>query len=70
MELLASVHWVATRDPQVRTVNDVVAAVARWNDRKKTLMKPQHLVTAWDRLQAEGWLKQVRGCPESEGHSA
>lgn len=58
MELLASVHWVATRDPGVESVNDAIAAVHRWNDRKRQLMRPEHIAAAWQRLGSEGWLRQ------------
>jgi O-acetyl-ADP-ribose deacetylase (regulator of RNase III) len=56
MELLASVHWVATREPGVHSVADAVTAVHSWNDRKRQLMKPQHIAAAWQRLGDEGWL--------------
>ena len=39
MELLASVHWVATHEADVRSLDDAVAAVHAWNDRKRHLMK-------------------------------
>lgn len=58
MELLASVHWVATHESAVRSLDDAVAAVHEWNDRKKALMKPEHIASAWHRLQAEGWLAE------------
>ena len=57
MELLATVHWVATRggEPAV----DIEAAIERvqaWSSRKKRLFKPEHVRVAWDRLHAEGWV--------------
>lgn len=59
MELLASVHWVAVHELGVHSLEDAVAAVHGWNDRKKTLMKPQHIASAWHRLQQEGWLTSL-----------
>ncbi|MBN8487935.1 MAG: macro domain-containing protein [Burkholderiales bacterium] len=56
MELLASVHWVATREPGVDSVDSAVAAVHGWNDRKRQLMKPEHISKAWERLATQGWL--------------
>jgi O-acetyl-ADP-ribose deacetylase (regulator of RNase III) len=56
MELLASVHWVATREKCAGTAIDATAAVHRWNPRKQSLMKQAHVEAAWSRLEAEGWL--------------
>ena len=56
MELLASVHWVAVHEPGVHSLADAVAAVHGWNVRKRTLMTPQHIASAWHRLEQEGWL--------------
>ncbi len=56
MELLATVHWVATHEPSARSLDEAVAAVREWNDRKKSLMKPEHIASAWQRLAEEGWL--------------
>ena len=57
MELLASVHWSAVHDGEVSDAESAVAAMARWNDRKRRLFKPAHIRLAWERLQAEGWIK-------------
>lgn len=57
MELLASVHWVATREPGVQSVDDAIGAVHSWSDRKRQLMRPEHIAAAWTRLDAEGWLQ-------------
>lgn len=56
MELLASVHWVATHESDVRSTDDAVRAVHAWNDRKRQLIKPQHVAAAWQRLSEDGWL--------------
>ena len=61
MELLASVHWVATHEPSVRTLDEAIAAVHSWNDRKKILMRPEHIASAWHRLEDEGWLAEGGG---------
>lgn len=59
MELLSSVHWLATHDPKVRSVDDAVNAIGAWNERKRILMKPSHVASAWRRLGDEGWLPQA-----------
>lgn len=56
MELLATVHWVATREPGIRTFDQAVTAVKNWNVRKASIMQSSHLRAAWDRLVAEKWL--------------
>ena len=58
MELLASVHWVATRNERIQSPDDALDAVHHWNERKRSLMTADHVRAAWQRLQAEGWLQQ------------
>ncbi len=51
MELLSSVHWVMQHEPAARDdADDAVAAVRNWNERKRRLLKPEHLRIAWERL--------------------
>jgi hypothetical protein len=56
MELLASVHWVAKNEPLVCSAGEAVLAVHSWNERKRALMNPRHILMAWERLEVEGWL--------------
>lgn len=56
MELLASVHWVAMREPGAQSIDEAISAVHAWNDRKRQLMRPEHISAAWRRLQEQGWL--------------
>ena len=56
MELLASVHWVATNDSSVNSPEAATVAVHNWNPRKKQLMTQQHVNVAWSRLQSQGWI--------------
>ena len=56
MELLASVHWVATREQGVASAKEATVAVQNWNRRKQSLMTQGHVEAAWSRLEAEGWL--------------
>jgi hypothetical protein len=57
-ELLASVHWVATdAEEQATDLDSVVRSVQGWNERKRRIMKPEHLRIAWERLKQTGWLE-------------
>jgi O-acetyl-ADP-ribose deacetylase (regulator of RNase III) len=60
MELLATVHWVATQEPNVSTVEDAISAVHRWNARKRAILREDDIRLAWDRLKQEGWFKPHR----------
>lgn len=54
LELLATVHWVATHDGAA-TVDDVAAQFYAWSDRKKRFT-PRQIGIAYDALKAKGWL--------------
>jgi hypothetical protein len=56
MELLATVHWVAKHEGAA-TKEQAIAAVRAWNERKKSLMTPEHVAAAWNRLEQAGWLR-------------
>lgn len=57
MELLATVHWVASQDPRAATDRErAVELVHDWNQRKKDTLRPEHIRRAWDRLHEQGWL--------------
>jgi O-acetyl-ADP-ribose deacetylase (regulator of RNase III) len=55
MELLATVHWVATHGG-AETLEDVVSGVHEWNTRKKKLMTHEHIELAYDRLESYSWI--------------
>lgn len=55
MELLATVHWAATRKGAA-TFEDTLRVVQDWNPRKGDLFNEQHVSVAWERLEEEGWL--------------
>ncbi len=70
MELLATVHWVATRgeaggEPPVRDVEAAIRAVHRWNPRKQWIFTPEHIRIAWDHLSHLGWLGGSRDAPDT-----
>jgi hypothetical protein len=54
MELLATVHWVATREGAAGPAA-AVEAVQRWNDRKCAFSARQ-IELAWDVLVSKGWV--------------
>jgi O-acetyl-ADP-ribose deacetylase (regulator of RNase III) len=60
MELLATVHWVAAQEPNVRNADEAIVAVHKWNARKRAVLREDHIRLAWDRLKDEGWFKPVR----------
>lgn len=54
LELLATVHWVAAEE-HATTVDDVIAKVYAWNERKRRF-SPRQIGIALDTLRAKGWL--------------
>ncbi len=54
MELLSTVHWVATRE-QATSAAEAVTKVHTWNNRKH-MFDPRHIHLAWQRLHEAGWL--------------
>jgi O-acetyl-ADP-ribose deacetylase (regulator of RNase III) len=56
MELLATVHWVATQE-NATSPELSIAKVHDWSDRKK-MFPAKHISLAWERLQNNGWLSQ------------
>ncbi len=66
MELLASVHWVARESvTHERPLNDdaLVQAIHAWNERKRRLLKPEHIRVAAKHLRAHGWMGQSLAVP-------
>lgn len=56
MELLSTVHWVATRE-DASTPDVAVEKTYAWNDRKR-MFKEEHIRIAWDVLHSKGWLAE------------
>jgi O-acetyl-ADP-ribose deacetylase (regulator of RNase III) len=54
MELLSTVHWVATRE-EATTPEEAVTKIHNWNARKR-MFEPRHIHLAWTRLCETGWL--------------
>ena len=57
MELLSTVHWVATRETPAAKKDYKVALdeIRKWNTRKANIMQPAHIQAAWKRLKEQGW---------------
>lgn len=57
MELLASVHWVATHwEPKATNCDSAIQSIQEWSERKKQMFRPEHIRVAWDRLKEDSWL--------------
>ena len=62
LELLSSVHWVATNDDPAAAddVDLAIAGVQSWNPRKGRLFTDRHLTLAWNHLRSApgGWMSR------------
>ncbi len=62
MELLSSVHWVACHGKEpVGDAEQATRALHNWNERKRTMFRPEHIRVAWDRLNEQQWIAQENG---------
>ncbi len=68
MELLATVHWVATRQCQGEGLDCVMAGIEQWepenpewNERKKAMMTRTQVGFALNRLSAKQCARSIRG---------
>lgn len=58
MELLATVHWVTTKNkPKVNGPEEALQIIKKWSTRKATLMKLEHVKIAWEQLKHQGWFE-------------
>jgi hypothetical protein len=57
LELLATVHWVATRE-HASDIEGTMAKVYAWNDRKQRF-SPRQIGIAYETLRANGWLSSA-----------
>jgi hypothetical protein len=59
LELLATVHWAATKEPNpARNPEEAIALVHEWSDRNRRILKPHHIRKAWQRLEEQNWFTQ------------
>lgn len=56
LELLATVHWVVTREG-AETIEDIVAKTYAWNKRKK-IFSPRQITLAFDVLEQKCWIER------------
>jgi O-acetyl-ADP-ribose deacetylase (regulator of RNase III) len=57
MELLSSVHWVASAsDEPAQTAGQAVERIFAWNVHKRKTFKVSHVHKAWQRLVEQSWL--------------
>jgi O-acetyl-ADP-ribose deacetylase (regulator of RNase III) len=62
MELLATVHFVASENPLARTDVEIAGELVRsWSPRKAGLFGQDHVEACWNRLNTSGWLAGVVG---------
>ena len=64
LELLATVHWVGTRDGVGDDLPAVTKKVQKWRRRKERMFTDMHIEVAWNRLRDEGWLTPGPFVPE------
>lgn len=64
MELLSSVHWVATRENTAakEDYNIALNEIRKWNTRKANIMQPAHIKAAWVRLKEQDWFASTVTC--------
>jgi O-acetyl-ADP-ribose deacetylase (regulator of RNase III) len=55
MELLSTVHWVATRE-KATTAEEAVTKIYAWNARKR-MFEDRHIHLTWERLHKAGWIE-------------
>lgn len=57
MELLSSVHWLATHaTPTASNGHEAAYQLKAWNERKAKMFNEKHVHIAWKRLEDQGWL--------------
>lgn len=58
MEMLATIHWIASKENKEAGSHFQVTLeeVKQWSDRKKNLFQERHLYKAWQHLQSQNWL--------------
>ena len=60
LELLASVHWLASTEGGAAADWEAVhLQLARWTSRKRVMFTAEHVAAAWSTLQDRGWLPQL-----------
>ena len=65
LELLSTVHWIATHEADAADPEHVVEAVRSWSPRKAAVMREPHIRMAYQHLRDQGWLKGSSGDVEA-----
>jgi len=61
MELLSTVLWVVREHPSIASSPEMVTEhVHGWSERKRSLMRPEHVAVALERLHQQGWTAAKR----------
>ena len=61
IELLATVHWLSHHEePVAKTLDEVIQAVHKWSDRKKSRYSAEHIEIAWGQLVEKGWIEPFK----------
>jgi len=55
MELLSTVHWIATHK-KPKELQRLTSLVHEWSERKRTIMKDEHVKIAFEKLTTLGWI--------------
>lgn len=50
VELLSTVHYIATAGKSAQPITDVISAIAEWSPRKRQLFKPEQTTVAFEHL--------------------
>jgi O-acetyl-ADP-ribose deacetylase (regulator of RNase III) len=56
LELLSTVHWIATREAIAHDPDQLVEAVRSWSPRKAKIMREPHIRAAYQQLCRHGWI--------------
>ena len=57
LELMATVHWVASREPY-KTDGEIVARTYNWSERKRRLLSERQILLALRTLEDKGWVSR------------
>lgn len=60
LELLSTVHWLASSSQDTVDAAEVIEAVRSWNPRKAAIMKEPHVRAALTHLHQQGWIENVK----------
>ena len=58
LELLTTLHWIGREYGDKMPTAVVCDLVGAWSARKARLFRREHIETAWQRLRAQGWLRE------------